>query len=46
MLQQKERELGEVLRIDRDKEINMVVRRLEEEMQMQREELEQSTENR
>ena len=45
-MQQKERELGEVLRIDRDKEINMVVRRLEEEMQMQREELEQSTENR
>ena len=35
-----------MLRIERDKEINLVVRKLEEDMNQQREELQQTAENR
>lgn len=45
-MQQKEKEIKEMLRIERDKEINLVVRKLEEDMNQQREELQQTAENR
>jgi len=46
IMQQKEKEIKEMLRIERDKEINLVVRKLEEDMNQQREELQQTAENR
>ena len=42
----KERELKEHVRKDRDKEIEMVITRLEDDAQSAREELERATENR
>jgi len=45
-LLQKERELKEAVRRDRDKEIDLVIHRLEEDMHQQREEHEKATENR
>ena len=45
-LQQKEKNLKESLRLERDKEINLVIRRLEEDLQQQKIESETSSENR
>ena len=43
---QKERELKESVRRDRDNEIEAAILRLEDDMQQQRDELEKTTENR
>ena len=43
---QKERELKEAVRRDRDNEIESAILRLEDDMHQQREELEKTTENR
>jgi len=45
-MMQKERELKEAVRRDRDSEIEAAILRLEDDMHQQREELDKTTENR